>query len=167
MAPTQTLDTGLALAQWAWTPGCPQLWATLERLRGKREGAWWRQRNCFHMGWREREDTRKKYTILAGSKFHFFPLYRGLLINPLRLESQEFDLFFLFVFLRRHPRHMDVSRLGVESELQMLAYITATARPDPSRICNLHHSSWQCQILNPLSKARDRTCILMNTSRVR
>ena len=33
---------------------------------------------------------------------------------------------------------------------------------DPSRVCNLHHSSWQeCQILNPLSKARDQTCNLM------
>ena len=28
------------------------------------------------------------------------------------------------------------------------------------------HSSWQHQILNSLSKARDRTCILMDTSRV-
>ena len=30
----------------------------------------------------------------------------------------------------------------------------------------LHHSSWQPQILNPLHKARDRTRILMDTSRV-
>ena len=35
---------------------------------------------------------------------------------------------------------------------------------DPSRACNLHHSSWQCQMLNPLSRARDWTCILMHTS---
>ena len=27
-------------------------------------------------------------------------------------------------------------------------------------LCNLHCSFWQCQILNPLSKARDGTCIL-------
>ena len=37
---------------------------------------------------------------------------------------------------------------------------------DLSHICDLHHSSWQCQILNPLSKARDQTCILMNLSQV-
>ena len=30
----------------------------------------------------------------------------------------------------------------------------------------LHHSSWQCWILNPLSKARDRTCILVDMSQV-
>ena len=28
---------------------------------------------------------------------------------------------------------------------------------DPSRVCNLHHSSWQCRILNPLSEAGDWT----------
>ena len=38
---------------------------------------------------------------------------------------------------------------------------------DPSHICSLHHSSRQCQILNPLSEARDQTHILMDTSRVR
>ena len=46
-------------------------------------------------------------------------------------------------------------RLGVESELQLLAYATATATQDLSHVCNLHHSSQQYQILNPLSEARD------------
>ena len=32
---------------------------------------------------------------------------------------------------------------------------------DPSCLCDLHHSSWQCRILNPLSEARDRTRNLM------
>ena len=32
--------------------------------------------------------------------------------------------------------------------------------------CDLHYSSWQHWILNPLSKARDRIHILMNTSQV-
>ena len=35
---------------------------------------------------------------------------------------------------------------------------------DPGCVCNLHHSSWQCQISDPLWEARDRTCILMDTS---
>ena len=34
-----------------------------------------------------------------------------------------------------HPWHMDIPRLGVESELQLLAYTTATATRDLSRIC--------------------------------
>ena len=31
-----------------------------------------------------------------------------------------------------------------------------------SQICDLHHNLWQYQILNPLSKAKDQTCILTN-----
>ena len=42
---------------------------------------------------------------------------------------------------------MEVPRLGVELELQLPAYTTAT--PDPSCICDLHYSSWQHWILNP------------------
>ena len=63
-----------------------------------------------------------------------------------------------------HLRHMEVPRLGVELVLQLLAYTRATAMPDPSHICNPHHSSWQCRILNPLDKARDHTRILLDTS---
>ena len=59
---------------------------------------------------------------------------------------------------------MEVPRLGVESELQLLAYATATAMPDQSQVCKLHHSLRQCQILNPLSEARDQAHILMDTS---
>ena len=36
-----------------------------------------------------------------------------------------------------------------------------------SCICDLHHGSWQCQILNPLSETRDQTCNLMDTSWIR
>ena len=59
---------------------------------------------------------------------------------------------------------MEVSRPGVKLELWLLAYAIATATGDPSCICNIPHSSWQHQILNPLSKARDQTRILMDTS---
>ena len=37
---------------------------------------------------------------------------------------------------------------------------------DPSHVCDLHHSSWQRQILNPLIEARDRTCTLVDASQV-
>ena len=72
--------------------------------------------------------------------------------------------FIYFCFLGPYPWHVEVPRLGVKSELQLLAYSTATAMPDPSLICNLHHSSWQHWIFNPLSKARDWACVLMNTN---
>ena len=46
---------------------------------------------------------------------------------------------------------MEVLRLGVESELQLLAYARVTER----------------QILNPLSEAKDRTRNLMVPSQIR
>ena len=58
---------------------------------------------------------------------------------------------------------MEVPRLGIELELQLLAYTTATATEDLSHVCDLHHSSRQHQILNPLSEAKDQTCVLMDT----
>ena len=75
----------------------------------------------------------------------------------------EIHIFF-FSFLGPHLWHMEVPRLGVESELQLLAYTTASATWDPSCICDLHHSSRQCQIPDPLSEAKDRTHILMDIS---
>ena len=59
---------------------------------------------------------------------------------------------------------MEVPRLGIKSELQLLAYTTTTATPDLSHVCDLHYSSQQSWILDPLSKARDQTQILMDTS---
>ena len=52
-------------------------------------------------------------------------------------------LFFLLFFLGPYLQHMEVPRLGVELELQLPVYTTATATLDPSHICNLHRSSWQ------------------------
>ena len=60
---------------------------------------------------------------------------------------------------------MEVPRLGVKTEVQLLTYITATAMPDPSHICTLYHSSLQCLFHYRLSKARDPTHILKDTSR--
>ena len=55
---------------------------------------------------------------------------------------------------------MEVSRLGVKSELQLLAYTTAMATQDPS-------SLQQCMILNLLNEARDQTRVLVDTSQIR
>ena len=81
-----------------------------------------------------------------------------------------YDFFFLFFFffLGLLLWHIEVPRLGVKSELQLpaTATATATATPDPNHACNLHHSSQQHWILNPLCKVRNRTLILMDPSQV-
>ena len=60
----------------------------------------------------------------------------------------------LSFFLGLHLQHMKVPRLRAELELQLLAY-TAAVRSD------LQCSLQQCWSLNPLSKVRDGTPILM------
>ena len=75
-------------------------------------------------------------------------------------------LFFVFVFVcffRVEP----VAHGGSRARGQIRDVATTTARPDPSLVCDLHHSSRPCRILNPLSEARDRTWVLVDTSRVR
>ena len=91
---------------------------------------------------------------------------RHYLNAPRMVTVKPFFFFFPFFLLWLHPWHMEDPRLGVETELQLPAYTTATAMPGLSLVCGLHHSSWQCRILNPLSQARDRTHILVDTSRI-
>ena len=69
---------------------------------------------------------------------------RALVLMP-SAEKTLFFSFFLFffpflflVFLGQHLRHVEVPRLGVELELQPLAYAVTTATWDPSHICDLH-----------------------------
>ena len=105
------------------------------------------------------------------SKMHLLPSY--FIISHVGLHCTSYAviiicliLYFMFCFLGPHLRHMDVPRLGVESELQLLAYTTATATLDLSCVFDLYHSSQHLPILNPLSKARDGTPIPVNTSQV-
>ena len=63
--------------------------------------------------------------------------------------------FFFFGFFR------DAPELGVELELQPPTYTTVTATQVTSAT---YITARQCQILNPLSGARDRTRILIDAS---
>ena len=103
-------------------------------------------------------------------KFLFYTISKSLksrtvLFTSLPLLFFKFWVFFkFFCFLGPYLQHMEIPRLGVELALQPPAYTTATAMPDLSRVCDLHYSSRQRLILNPLREARNQTCNLMVTS---
>ena len=61
---------------------------------------------------------------------------------------------------------MEVPKLGVELELQLLACTMATEMPDLTCVCDQLDNSWQHWILNSLSEARDQTQVLRDASRV-
>ena len=89
-------------------------------------------------------------------------LYKcGFIPGPLYCSIDLFYfLFYIFVFFclfRAEPTAYGAVPLSATR---------ATAMPDPSHVCKLYHSSWQHQILNPLSKVRDRTYDLMVPSRI-
>ena len=90
-----------------------------------------------------------------------FPVKIVVISHPtVKFRGKSAQIFLrVRVFLRSHPWHMEVPRLGVESELQLPAYTAASATRVPS-----HVSSRQCWILKPLNVARDRTHVLMDTS---
>ena len=70
---------------------------------------------------------------------------RALVVSAIldaHLISLILGFWFFFFFLGPHLRDLEVLRLGIQSELQLLAYNTATAKRDPCCICHLHHSSW-------------------------
>ena len=83
-------------------------------------------------------------------------------VNPERFLNVYliYNFAFLFFFLGPHLWHMEVPRLGAHTTA------TVTAMWDPSRISHLYHSLWQLRILNLLSKARDRTCVLIDTTQI-
>ena len=88
------------------------------------------------------------------------------IVFALRVVLAPILFIYLVFFLQPHLRHIETPKRGVESELQLPAYTTATATPDLSHICNVHCSLRQGWILNPLREARDGIHILMDASRV-
>ena len=101
--------------------------------------------------------------IMAGVS-PFYILLGHFLLQAKIITFSSFFFFIFFYFLWPHLWHVEIPRLGVELEPQLLATATVIAMPDPSLVCSLHHNSWQCQILNQLSKARDRTYVLIDAS---
>ena len=67
--------------------------------------------------------------------------YEFSIVLYLSVQQTLCFIFCLLSFLGPHPQHMEVPRLGVQSELQLPAYARAMTTPDPSHVCNLHHSS--------------------------
>ena len=75
-------------------------------------------------------------------------------------------IYIYMYFLGLQPQHMEVPRLGVQSELQLPACATAAALWDSSRMGKLYRNSQQHQILNGFSEAGDGTHIFMDASQV-
>ena len=84
--------------------------------------------------------------------------------------TQYFACFFssfLFYFFRAIPATYGGSQAKGQIGATAAGVATATATQDLIYVCNLHHSSRQCQIPNSLSQVRDRTQNLRVTIQIR
>ena len=101
-----------------------------------------------------------KVTIRRKHKRPFYNLKSAFLWYIL------FHFIYLFCpfFFRVAPSAYGGSQARGQNLAVPMAYITARATSEWSHICDLQHRSWQYWILNPLSRARDGTCVLMDAS---
>ena len=101
-----------------------------------------------------------------GSNLHPHRHYVGFLTHWATMGTPDSVFVVVVRFLGLHPWHMEIPRLGVESELQLLAYATATARvgSEPS----LPPTPQLTALLDPypLREASDQTHILMDSSQI-
>ena len=81
-----------------------------------------------------------KFDLESGYFNYFNTFFQTMFYFNLNIYHEILFLLFFFVSLGPHLRHMEIPRLGIKSELQLLAYTTATARPDPSCVCKLTKS---------------------------
>ena len=77
-------------------------------------------------------DFHKTPNILNLQVPRVFPLFLFSFISSFSF------FFFFFFFLGMYLQHMEIPRLGVESELLLQAYTTATAMQDLSHVFDLH-----------------------------
>uniref|UniRef100_A0A8D1KYM2 Catenin alpha-3 n=1 Tax=Sus scrofa TaxID=9823 RepID=A0A8D1KYM2_PIG len=85
----------------------------------------------------------------------------------LRFTSALFSLlipfsFFFFLLFRPAPVAYGNSQARGQIGATAAGLHHSHSNARSSCICDLHHNSQQLQILNPLSEARDRTCVLMD-----
>ena len=79
--------------------------------------------------------------------------------------SLSLSFFFFFLFLvKATPMASGSSQARDWIRTAAAGHSHSHSNWDPSHVCDLYHRSRQRQILNPLSEARDQTCILMDTS---
>ena len=73
--------------------------------------------------------------------------------------------FFFFCLFRAAPTAFGGSQVRGHIGAVAAGLHQSHSNPDPSHVCNLHHSSQQGRILNPLREARDPTCVIRDTTR--
>ena len=100
-----------------------------------------------------------------------FNLEQCLKSHPVILGNLLYLFIYLFIYLLSFLSWATPMAYGASQARGLIAaiataYTRDTATWDLSHILKLHYISWQCQILNPLSKARNQTHSLFVPSHI-
>lgn len=118
------------------------------------------KRYKLSLSW-EVHQTDKNDNLATYQIFASLGLQKGIFSNKIP------PLLFFFLFFCFYGHICGTGKFLDQGQnlsyMQLPAFATATAMLVPSCICDLFCSWQQSQILNPLSKAKDITCILTNT----
>ena len=117
--------------------------------------------SCSPLGW---SDNR----VVVIDDRDFKIIFRDNLVFYQGFQCPKIFLFVCFVFLlfRAALAACENSLARGWSRAVAAGLQHTTTIQDLSHVCDLHHSSQQCRILNPLSKARDQVFVLMDTSQI-
>ena len=82
------------------------------------------------------------------------------------IRSQFFGFCFFFLLFRVTPTVYGGSQARDQIRATAAGKRHSHSKAGSELSVDLHHSSWQCQIPDPLSEARDQTRILVDSSRI-
>ena len=128
------------------------------------------RRLSFH-SLKEHLSLNKNFNFNKGQLTNFFHRFAFIYTTGSLLANQkytDFILYFLFpsfFFKGLHLQHMEVPRLGVPSELQLLAYTRVMATQDPNCVCNLPQLT-AVPDPKPTERGQRLNQVLINASRV-
>ena len=138
--------------KWEYFPIC---------FKGKAEPSYLKRRTLQEKGQNAFSKGRHSHVCLV----FFFRCFGGFVFVVVVVVL--FFFFFFFCLFRATPlAHGGSQARGQVRAVAAGLHLSHITTQDLSCVCNLHHSLWQCQILNPRGEARDQTCILMDASQV-
>ena len=108
--------------------------------------------NCYWERKKGRRGSEREREVLKGDK---------MFLNQTMLLFFFVCLFFVFCHFRGTPAAYGGPQARGPIRAVASGLHQSHSMPDLRCMYNLHYSSWQCWILNPLSEARDRTRNLM------
>ena len=95
----------------------------------------------------------------SGAKWDFKSTYEFSFVSLFIIYLFIYLFIYFLLFRAKPPMAYGGSQARGRIRATAASLRHSHSKKDPSHVCDLHHSSRQCQIFKPLSKPRDQTLI--------